>query len=96
MADNTGRIPGTFSLPQIEGAIKYEEAGSFEFLTSNIENNKDNLADFKELPLGDMPKDLKLTVDTDPDPSGYRIFPNSPIPMMVDGSKKNVKVWRQQ
>ena len=96
MADRTSRVSGMFTLAEIESAIKFEEAKSFELITWRIENNKDNLVDFKKLALGDLPKDLKLTLDTDPAPPGYAVLPNTPLPMMVEGAKKNVKAWRQQ
>lgn len=96
MADRTGKISGAFTLAQLESAIQFEEAKSFEFLTAHIENGKDNLADFKRLPLGEFPNELKLTLATDPAPAGFTPFPNPTIPMVLEGSKKDVKAWRKQ
>jgi hypothetical protein len=96
MADKTGRISGALPLDKIESAIQFEEAKSFEFLTARIENDKDNLADFKKLPLGEFPNELKLTLAMDPAPGGFTPFPDPPIPMIVEGSKKDVKAWRKQ
>jgi len=96
MADRTKPVSGTLSLSEIEREIRFEESKSFEFLTSSIENDKDNLAGFKRLELPNIPKDLKLTFDGESGPNGYKPFPNGPIPMIVGGSKKDVKAWRQQ
>lgn len=96
MADRTGSISGRFTLTQIESAIREEEAHSFEFLTARIENDTDNLADFKELSFGEFPNDLKLTLATDPAPDGFKNFTDPPILMMVEGSEADVKAWRKQ
>ena len=95
MADLTARVSGEFSIAQIESAIQFQEGHSFEFLSSSIENDTDNMADFKKLPLGDFPPDLKLTLATDAAP-GFTPLPNMPIQMMVGRAKTNVKVWRRR
>lgn len=96
MVDKTRSISGTFSLAEIESKIQFNEEKSFELLTVRIENDKDNLADFKKLPLGEFPNKLKLTLATDHAPTGFTPFPNLPIAMMVEGSKTDVKAWRKQ
>lgn len=96
MADMTKTVPGTLSLPEIERAIMFEEKKSFELLASKIENDEDNSVDFKELNIGSFPKDLKLTLDSDPAPHGYSRFLNGPIAMIVGGSRKSVLTWRKR
>jgi hypothetical protein len=96
MADSTIPVPGVLSLPEIEREITFEEKKSFELLTSRIENNKDNLVDFKELDIGTFPKDLKLTLEPNPPPNGYDPYPNNPIAMIVGGLKKSVHAWRKR
>jgi hypothetical protein len=92
MADRTGRISGTFTLAQIEAAIQFQEAQSFEFLTSRIESGTDNLADFKKLPLGEFPKELKLTFSSATAPSGFsKIWEGE---MFVGGEPGDVIAWR--
>lgn len=93
MADRTKLIPGVLSLNEIEREIQFEEAKSFEFLTSKVENNKDNLADFKRLDLGNIPKNMKLTLSATPAPDGYTPFNNNPISMIVASSADPVSVW---
>jgi len=90
------RIVGTSSLAQIESAIQFKEGKSFEFQGSQIENGKDNLVDFKELPIGTSPNDFRLTAAADPPPDGFEALPNSPFPMMVKGKKTDVKAWRKK
>lgn len=93
MADRTRSISGRFTLTQIESAIREEEAHSFEFLIAYIENDKDNLADFKELPLGEFPRELKLTLSSDAAPNGFsNIWQGA---MFVGGETKNVIAWRE-
>lgn len=96
MADMTGRVSGALSLSEIESAIQFEEAKSYEFLSWKIENDKDNLVDFRKLPLGTIPKDLKLTLSTDPNPPGFVPVAGTPLPMRVGGQKKDVKAWRKK
>jgi hypothetical protein len=96
MADFKARVSGEFSLTQIESAIQFQEGKSFEFLSSSIENDIDNMADFKKLPLGEFPPDLKLTLATDAAPGGFTPLPSMPIQMMVGRTKTNVKVWRRR
>ncbi len=95
MADMTKPVPGMLSLAEIERAITFEEKKSYELLGSRIDANKDNQVDFKELELGSFPKDLKLTLDSDPPPDGYSRFLNGPVVMIVGGSRKSVLTWRK-
>ena len=98
MVDKTKLTPGTLSLSEIEREIKFEEAKSFEFLTSKVENNKDNLTSFKKLVIGNIPNELKLTLSVNSAPEGYVPFPNNPLSMIVNSSTEpiNIWVWRQQ
>jgi hypothetical protein len=95
MADRTGRVEGSLSLSEIESAIQFEEAKSFEMETWKIENAKDNLVEFKRLPIGTFPKEFKLTLASDPAPAGHAAAVG-PLPMMVGGQKTDVKAWRKQ
>ena len=96
MADRTKPVLGALSLPEIEREIMFEEKKSYELLTSRIEANKDNLVDFNELDLGTFPKDLKLTLESDPAPDGYSRLPISPVAMIVGGARKSVVAWRKR
>ena len=96
MADETGRTPGSWTLSKTESALQDQEAKSYELLSWRIEGNRDNLTDFKELPLNTFPKELKLTLASDPAPAGYSAIAGTPLPMMVGGKKTDVKAWRKQ
>ncbi|MDD5384791.1 MAG: hypothetical protein PHG89_07925 [Gallionella sp.] len=95
MPNITLKISGTFTLAEIESAIRFEEKKSKEFISSTVSDN-DNLAVFKRLEFGAFPKALKLTLAMDPAPGGFTPFPNLPIAMMVEGLKTDVKAWRKQ
>lgn len=84
-------ISGALTLTQIESAIQFEEGKSNEFISSGV-SGKNNLVDFKKLPLGEFPKELKLTLSTAAAPDGFsKIWQGA---MIVSGKTEDVIAWR--
>lgn len=95
MSDYKVEIEGIYELDQINIQIAGEEAGASEFISSEVtsRNNKiTNVATFRELSAGTVPKELKVVKQNDSQPSGT-VLAWSGV-MIVKGTSTAVRAYR--
>jgi len=95
MSDYKVEIEGSYDFDQINIQIAGEEAGASEFISSEVASRSGkvtNVATFRELPAGTVPKELKVAKQNDPKPSGT-VLAWSGV-MVVKGTSTAVCAYR--
>lgn len=95
MSNYKVEIEGSYDFDQINIQIAGEEAGASEFISSEVTSHSGkftNVATFRELPAGTVPKELKVAKQNDPKPSGT-VLAWSGV-MIVKGTSTVVRAYR--
>ena len=80
-------IPGDWKLDEQEREIALNEAAGWnltDYGPENIDDPKDNTANFEKLPIGDRPKRIRLRLKSDPAPANCdKLFDCKPFVELV-------------
>jgi hypothetical protein len=98
MGEYLVEVEGKYNLEEINLQIRGEEAGASEFISSSVcsyEGRTTNIAKFRELAPGTVPKEITLVPQGHSPPEGAKPKPIWTGEMIISGTKQAVSAYRR-